>query len=163
MAATCRRRSGRLVNLILTATVNDLFGWRLTDTFCGFKAHRVGPTCALDLDEAGYAFPMQLWPRAYADGLRIREVPVRRIYNDADRSFGHTADGADLDDARVRLRHYLSVLRDELCRLDLPPLRDAVPAVARDVIDRLEDRPGRTRLRDALRDGFAEAAAVPCP
>ena len=108
----------RAVNVIVTATLNELFGWTLTDSFCGFKAHRVAPTVALDLDEHGYAFPLQLWPRAYAAGLRVRELPVRRIYNDADRTFGHDVRAGDLDDAKVRLRHYLDVLRDELCRLE---------------------------------------------
>ena len=31
----------RTVNVTITALVNDTFGWSLTDTFCGFKAHRV--------------------------------------------------------------------------------------------------------------------------
>jgi glycosyltransferase involved in cell wall biosynthesis len=150
----------RLVNLVLTRLVNELFGWSLTDTFCGFKAHRVVPTAALELDEFGYAFPMQLWPRAYAADVRVREIPVRRIYNDADRSFGHDTRAGDLDDAAVRLRHYLNVLRDELCRLGLPPLRDAVPQ-ATDLLDGLDlrDMPaGGGELRQQLRD----AAGVPC-
>ncbi len=152
----------RLVNLILTATINDLFDWSLTDTFCGFKAHRVSPTMALDLDEFGYAFPMQLWPRAFDAGLRVREIPVRRIYNDADRSFGHDVRAGDLDDAGVRLGHYLDVLREELCSLGLPTLRDALPAAADDAINLLEGR-STPALRAALRNGIDAAALVPCP
>ena len=147
----------RAVNLIVTGLVNELFGWSITDAFCGFKAHRLGPTVALDLDERGYAFPLQLWPRARAAGLRVREVPVRRIYNDPDRSFGHDVRAGDLDNARVRLAHYLDVLRDELCALGLPRLVEATPAVTRDVIGRLDDS-----FAGDLRAGLSAAAGVPC-
>ncbi len=151
----------RAVNLIVTATINELFGWSLTDTFCGFKAHRIARTAAMRLSEPGYAFPMQLWPRVYAGALRVREIPVRRIYNDPNRTFGHDVRAGDLDNARTRLEHYLSVLRDELCDLNLPPLRDAVSAVARDAINVLPDTlPGD--LRDTLRDGLEAVASVPC-
>ncbi|MEM7807748.1 MAG: glycosyltransferase family 2 protein [Planctomycetota bacterium] len=152
----------RLVNMILTGTINDLFGWSLSDTFCGFKAHRVGPTMALELDEFGYAFPMQLWPRAFDRGLRVREIPVRRIYNDLDRSFGHDVRAGDLDDAAVRLGHYLDVLRHELCSLGLPELRDALPAAADEAIELLHNR-STPQLREALRQGISDAAIVPCP
>ena len=45
----------------------------------------------LKLTETGYAFPLQLWPQAYAAGLRITEIPVRLIYNDPTRHFGGAA------------------------------------------------------------------------
>lgn len=148
----------RAVNLIVTTVLNRLFGWSLTDSFCGFKAHRVGPTVALGLDEEGYAFPLQLWPRVQAAGLRVREIPVRLIYNDLDRTFGHDVHAGDLDNARNRLGHYLDVLRDELCEKNLPRLWSA----GSNVLDNLPDTvPGA--LRDTLREGFEEAAAVPCP
>ena len=162
----------RAVNLIITATVNELFGWKLTDTFCGFKAHRVKPTLAMNLSETGYAFPLQLWPRVYAAHLRTTEIPVRRIYNDQNRSFGHDVRAGDLDKAQVRLSHYLSVLREELCKLKLPHLRDATQAVARDVLHRLpkelaevttDRQPMPSDLREVLSAGFSEAASVPCP
>ena len=66
----------------------------------------------LELDETGYAFPMQLWPRAVYAGLRITVVPVRLIYNDPTRHFGGM-----LDDAAKRLEHYLCVLRCEQERI----------------------------------------------
>ena len=72
----------RSINSTLTCIINDMFGTSLTDSFCGFKAHRVKPTVGLSLSEKGYAFPMQFWPRAIAAGLRITELPVRLIYND---------------------------------------------------------------------------------
>jgi hypothetical protein len=57
---------------------------------------------------------MQFWPQVSHHGLRVKEIPVRLIYNDPTRHFG-----GKLDDACVRLRHYLDVLRDELARLNL--------------------------------------------
>jgi glycosyltransferase involved in cell wall biosynthesis len=102
----------RLINRTITTVINDLFGWKLTDTFCGFKAHRTSAMMKLRLDEAGYAFPLQLWPRVFDEGLRVKEIPVRRIYNDPNRTFG-----GNLDDADKRLRHYMDVLKRELKRI----------------------------------------------
>lgn len=101
----------RAINVAVTTCVNDIYHLGLTDAFCGFKAHRVSAMSKLSLDEPGYAFPLQLWPRAAAAGLRITEIPVRLIYNDPTRHFGGM-----LDDADIRLRHYLSVLNREVQR-----------------------------------------------
>jgi glycosyltransferase involved in cell wall biosynthesis len=102
----------RTINARITTTLNELFDLNLTDAFCGFKAHRVSAMRKLCLDIPGYAFPMQLWPQAHAAGLRIKEIPVRLIYNDPTRHFGGM-----LDDAAHRLQHYLSVLRNERQRI----------------------------------------------
>jgi dolichol-phosphate mannosyltransferase len=102
----------RHINRVITHRINDLFHLGITDAFCGFKAHRVEPTLALELDQPGYAFPLQLWPRVAAAGLRLTEIPVRLIYNDPNRHFGGL-----LDDANHRLAHYLRVLDSELQRL----------------------------------------------
>jgi dolichol-phosphate mannosyltransferase len=104
----------KLINSQLTGMINELFSWDLTDTFCGFKAHRVAATRALNLSETGYAFPMQLWPRVYAHGLRLKEIPVERIYKDAARNFGGV-----LNDPASRLQHYIDVFQREL-RSPLP-------------------------------------------
>ncbi len=99
----------RSINATITKALNDLFGFGITDAFCGYKAQRVESMRRLQLDEPGYAFPMQLWPRAVRNGLRITEIPVRLIYNDPTRHFGGL-----LDDAGERLKHYTDVLRREL-------------------------------------------------
>ena len=101
----------RAINQTITAALNDLFHLGITDAFCGFKAHRVGSMVSLGLDETGYAFPLQLWPRVARAGLRLTEIAVRLIYNDPTRHFG-----GDLDDAQKRLRHYLDVLEREVQR-----------------------------------------------
>ncbi len=102
----------RNINQTLTTLINELFGLGLTDSFCGFKAHRVSAMRKLALDVPGYAFPMQLWPQMAYHGLRIKEIPVRLIYNDPNRYFGGSLDNAD-----NRLRHYLDVLKQEMERL----------------------------------------------
>ncbi len=104
----------RRINQTITAELNDRLGFSLTDSFCGFKAHRVAALTKLDLTEEGYAFPMQFWAQAAGAGLSVRELPVKRIYNDASRTFG----GA-LDDAQYRLTHYRDVLRRELERAEV--------------------------------------------
>lgn len=109
LAPTDRRRINRLLTAEINERFSDRFGTRLTDSFCGFKAHRVGPTAGLQLTEGGYAFPMQLWARAAAAGLRVREIPVDLIYNDPNRTFGE-----GLDDPEARLRHYREVLHREI-------------------------------------------------
>ncbi len=81
----------------------------MTDSFCGFKAYRVEALKRLSLDVAGYAMPLQLWVQVVDRGLRIREIPVRLIYNDPNRHFG-----GGLDDPKSRLAHYISVLDEEL-------------------------------------------------
>lgn len=101
----------REINALITRELNDRLGLRLTDAFCGFKAYRVGAVAGLTLTEDGYAFPMQFWVQAVAAGLRIREIPVRLIYNDLKRSFG-----GPLDDRDIRLAHYRRVLHCELER-----------------------------------------------
>ncbi len=105
----------RAVNITITKELNDRLsprmGSQLTDGFCGFKAYRVSAIKRLRLTENGYAFPMQFWVQAAAFGLSVREMPVKLIYNDPNRSFGAT-----LDDPTVRLAHYRDVLHKELRR-----------------------------------------------
>jgi glycosyltransferase involved in cell wall biosynthesis len=102
----------RAVNVTVTTILNDLFGLGLTDAFCGFKAHRVSGLRKLRLDVPGYAFPLQLWPQVAAARLRVTEIPVRLIYNDPTRHFG-----GNLDDAGIRLKHYLQVLSSEVAKI----------------------------------------------
>ncbi len=103
----------RAINAQITSILNDCYQLKLTDAFCGFKAHRMSAMRKLTLDIPGYAFPMQLWPQVAHHQLRVTEIPVRLIYNDPTRHFGGM-----LDDAGHRLRHYLDVLCAEQKRID---------------------------------------------
>ncbi|MEW6251693.1 MAG: glycosyltransferase family 2 protein [Planctomycetota bacterium] len=101
----------REINQTITKLVDQILGLTLTDSFCGFKAHRVAAMRRLRLDEPGYAFPLQFWVQCARAGLRVRELPVRRIYRDKSREFGGT-----LEDPAARLTHYLAVFVRELGR-----------------------------------------------
>lgn len=99
----------RRINALLTRELNATLGLGITDAFCGFKAYRVLPCAALPLTTDGYEFPLEFWVRAARANLRIREIPVRRIYADLTRTFGGV-----LDDAELRLAHYRSTLHKAL-------------------------------------------------
>lgn len=116
----------RAINVEMTDLVNTMFGLHITDAFCGFKAHRLSQTLRMRLDEPGYAFPIQLWPRVAKYGLRMTEVPVRLIYNDPTRHFG-----GKLDDADYRMKHYLGVLQAEWEKICDPDPDRPVPCCGR--------------------------------
>ncbi len=103
----------RAVNAQVTAEINAVTGWGLTDAFCGFKAYRADALGKLRLTEPGYAMPLELWARAWKAGLKVTELPVERIYFDGDRSFG-----ADLDDPERRLAYYMRVWNETLAGED---------------------------------------------
>ena len=95
----------RDINMQVTAELNRRLGLNLTDAFCGFKAYRTSALRRLDLAEAGYAMPLQLWVQAAYAGLSVVELPVPLIYLEESRSFG----GA-LDDASTRREYYHLVI-----------------------------------------------------
>lgn len=101
----------RAINATITRMVNDRLNMKITDAFCGFKAYRVSAVSKLRLNQRGYAFPLQFWVQAAAHDLRVREVPIRLIYNDPNRSFG-----GPLNDASNRLKHYREIFDMELAK-----------------------------------------------
>jgi len=110
----CRPPADRqAINQCITDLLNEILNLGITDAFCGFKAYRVAALGKLDLTVPGYGMPLQLWVQAARAGLRIRELPVRLIYNDPNRSFGD-----QLDDPNTRLLYYYDVLVHELSRRD---------------------------------------------
>ncbi len=96
------------INRTITALLNEVTGFGLTDAFCGFKAYRVAALANLKLEESGYSMPLQFWIQAKALGLKVREQAVSRIYDDPSRRFG-----GDLDDPDKRLAYYLETIRRE--------------------------------------------------
>ncbi|HTU25976.1 MAG TPA: glycosyltransferase family 2 protein [Pirellulales bacterium] len=95
----------RKINVLLTEELNRRLGLQLTDAFCGFKAYRAEALTHFDIDELGYAMPIEVWVQAVRAGLKIVELPVPLIYLEEARSFG----GA-LDNAATRLDYYRQVL-----------------------------------------------------
>lgn len=89
------------INFTITQELNALLHLDLTDAFCGFKAYQVAALESLDIQDDGYAMPLEVWVQAAMLGMRIIEEPVPLIYLDLSRSFG----GA-LDDGQQRLRYY---------------------------------------------------------
>jgi len=104
------------INRLLTTDLNRRLGLRLTDAFCGFKAYRVEALSRLEITECGYGMPLELWVQAAANGLRIQELPVPRIYLDEKRSFG-----GSLDDAARRYQYYQDVLQRALVAVEGEP------------------------------------------
>jgi glycosyltransferase involved in cell wall biosynthesis len=104
----------RAINALVTSRVNEITGFSLTDSFCGFKAYRVAALKMLSITEFGYAMPLQVWMQAKHFGLRVIERPVSRIYDDPNRRFG-----GELDNPDVRLRLYLDTLEKERIRWNL--------------------------------------------
>jgi len=99
----------RAINQEIADLLNELLGLNITDAFCGFKACRVSALARLNITVPGYGMPLQLWVQAARLGLRVREIPVRLIYNDPSRHFGGM-----LDDPDERLLYYYDVLIHEL-------------------------------------------------
>jgi glycosyltransferase involved in cell wall biosynthesis len=102
--------SGRLfINRQVTRELNQLLKLNLTDAFCGFKAYRVEALKLLDIQDDGYAMPLELWVQATMRGLSIIEVPVPLLYLDLSRSFG-----GSLDDGEQRMRYYRNRITDSI-------------------------------------------------
>ena len=102
----------RAINQQITELVNQRLGLSITDAFCGYKAYRVSALKPVEVNEDGYAMPLQFWVQAAANGLRVKEVPIRLIYNDPTRSFG-----GPLDDPQRRLAHYQDVFDREYAKV----------------------------------------------
>ena len=96
------------INATVTKLLNEVTGFSLTDAFCGFKAYRVSSLGRLSLEESGYSMPLQFWIQAKVFGVRVTELPVSRIYDDPNRSFG-----GGLDDPQTRLAYYLETVAKE--------------------------------------------------
>lgn len=96
------------INLRITAIINGITGYGLTDSFCGMKGYRVEALRPLDLRESGYASPLEFWMQAFHFGLRVREFPITRIYKNLNRTFG-----GEMDDPRRRYAYYLGVIERE--------------------------------------------------
>ncbi|MBE7445239.1 MAG: glycosyltransferase family 2 protein [Planctomycetia bacterium] len=97
------------INRKITRIVNQITGFGLTDSFCGFNMYKVEQLKLLRLTEYGYGMPLQVWMQAWRMGLRVREIPVKLIYKNLAKHF----EGA-LEDPDTRLRYYKSIIRKEL-------------------------------------------------
>lgn len=91
----------RKINEQVTAEIDRRLCLNLTDAFCGFKCYRTSALKRLNIQEPGYAMPLEVWVQAAAAGLKVIELPVPLIYLDEKRSFGGV-----LDNGQTRLEYY---------------------------------------------------------
>jgi len=96
------------INRRITETINRITGYRLTDSFCGFKLYKVKALKQLNLSETGYGLPLQLWIQAWKKGLSVNEIPVQLIY--FDHTSGQTSSWKDMF---RRYRYYLQIIQKE--------------------------------------------------
>ncbi len=97
----------RWVNKVITDMLRTLTGYPITDAFCGFRAYRVQALTRLELQDPGYALPVELWIKAAHCGLAMEEVAVPLIYHDYEKGVGARK-------SRERLAQYLSVAAEAL-------------------------------------------------
>lgn len=91
-----------LINFKITDLLNREYGLGITDAFCGYKRYKIAAFREARFNCRGYAFPMEVWAWVARQGLRVEELPVRKIYLTDDRSFGQA-----LDVPAHRYHHYL--------------------------------------------------------
>ncbi len=103
------------INRIITEKINQVTKYTISDSFCGFKGYKVCSLKKLKITEHGYAMPLQFWIQACAACLKVKEIPVKRIYNNLNRTFGTL-----LDDAEKRLDYYMKIIEAELAKNDCP-------------------------------------------
>ena len=101
----------REINERITAMINAITSYGITDAFCGFKAYRVEAVKRLELSEPGYGFPMQFWIQAWLKGLSVVELHVGLVYFDRSRSFP-----GPIRDPEKRYRYYVEIIERELKR-----------------------------------------------
>ena len=97
------------VNRKITNIINNLTGFQITDSFCGFKLYKVEALKKLRLTEAGYGLPLQLWIQAWEKGLTVTEIPVELIY------FDHTPQQtSSWKNMFKRYKYFLQIIQKEM-------------------------------------------------
>lgn len=69
----------------------------VTDGACGLRAYRASALLNLQITEAGYMWPCEMWGQMARAGLTVSEVPVTMIYRDADDAGGVAVPPGSLD------------------------------------------------------------------
>jgi dolichol-phosphate mannosyltransferase len=114
----------RRINMLITKAINQITGFNLTDSFCGFKCYQTSALAKLSLDEAGYAQPIQFWIQANHFGLTVREIAVPRIYKNLDRKFG-----GGIDNPELRLAYYMGVMEKEMEKWSIFSSSELTPTI----------------------------------
>ncbi|MFH0910151.1 MAG: glycosyltransferase family 2 protein [Planctomycetota bacterium] len=106
-------RPRQAINREITARLNAVTGWGITDSFCGFRAYKVESLRKLPLREKGYGMFLELAVLAWKAGLSMKEHPVPLIYLDQTRDFQR-----QFVDHEVRRRYYHEVIDRALAEAD---------------------------------------------
>ena len=69
-----------LVNMLITQLINSITNLNLTDSFCGLKTYSRSTLESVQLEETGYAMPLEFWMKAHQLGLTVDEVPTPLVY-----------------------------------------------------------------------------------
>ncbi len=96
------------INKEITSILNNITGFNLTDSFCGFKAYSVESLKKFALSVPGYGMPLQVWVQAWKYQLKIKEIQVQLIYKDFDKQFSNGLHNPD-----TRLLYYKSIIDNE--------------------------------------------------
>lgn len=99
------------INMKITRILNKITSLDLTDSFCGFKAYKIDALDKMKLTENGYGMPLQLWIQAWKLKLSVKEIPVKLIYNNAEKSFN-----GKLADPKIRLSYYKDIINNEISK-----------------------------------------------
>ncbi|MHC4871344.1 MAG: glycosyltransferase family 2 protein [Planctomycetota bacterium] len=99
----------QLINKEITAHLNDITDFTLTDSFCGFKAYKVDSLKNLDIQETGYGMLLELLVKANHNNYKLVEHPVPLIYLDETRDFNN-----QFNDSCLRRKYYFSVISNSL-------------------------------------------------
>lgn len=76
-----------VTNMFLTHTINEIMHLNITDAFCGLKGYRTSKL-PLELDHAGYSFPLIFWDYMSRNNLTCSEIETPIIYRLDRRSRG---------------------------------------------------------------------------
>lgn len=101
-------KSHLIYHRVITDIINEIFKSSITDTFCGYKAHRVEKLRTLDLDIVGYGIAIQIIVKILYKKLEYVELPVPMVYHNPVRERILPAE---------KTKYYLNVLKTELQKI----------------------------------------------
>lgn len=98
-------RTRLLINRYVSRLMEQLFSVRFSDPFCGYRGYTGAFLKEARLSEPSYGMGLEILMELLRTGVSHEEIPIEALYPDKCRKF---LDG--LDDPRLRLLHYLSVV-----------------------------------------------------
>ena len=94
-----------LINRYITGLFHKFFSFPVSDPFCGFRGYTRSFLERAYLEEESYGFALEVLMEMIKDQTPYKEIPIAMKYIDISRQF-HSG----LNNARVRLLHYLDVI-----------------------------------------------------